>query len=96
MRGAIASVEIYATEDDGSVRRLSLTIAAPERSPGGEGWQCRVALADLHRPEAVGGADSVEALAGALARARGWVAELRAEGLVLARDRAGKSLFDFV
>ena len=95
MRGAIASVEIYAFEGGASPRRLSLTIAAPERCPGGEGWQCRVALANFHRPATVTAQDSVAALALAIERARGWVADLRAQGLVLARDRAGQSAFEF-
>jgi hypothetical protein len=96
VKGAIASIEIFAFENDASPRRLSLTIAAPERCPAGEGWLCRVALADLHRPETVRGVDSVAALMGAMDRAREWVADLRAEGLVLCRDRAGKSAFESV
>jgi hypothetical protein len=88
MKGAIASVEIYAA-DDMRVDRLSLVIGAPERAPSGDGWQCRVALADRIRPETVSGRDSVEVLGVALDRARRWLEELVREGRVLTRDRAG-------
>lgn len=74
-------------------RRLSLVIGAPERSPGGAAWQCRVSLADLHRSQACAGRDSVEALFLAVERAKAWLAELEAEGCVLARDRAGTEPF---
>ena len=97
MKGAIASVEIYAFGSDPSPRRLTLTIAAPTRTGSvGEpsAWECRVVLADLHRPEAVHGEDSVEALERGLALARRWVADLRAQGLRLARDRAGERRLD--
>ena len=52
MKGAIASVEIFVAEagaTEGQRRRLTLTVTAPERADDGEGWVCRVALADLHR-----------------------------------------------
>ena len=74
MKGAIASVEIFLFEAAapdaalrspmlrGKPRRLSLVIGTPERSPAGEAWQCRVALADLHRPQTCEGRDSIEAL----------------------------------
>lgn len=96
MKGAIASVEIFAFENGAVPQRLSLTIAGPHRCADGEGWECRVALANLHRPETVTGSNSFEALAKAIDRARGWVADLRAQGLVLTRDRAGESAFEFV
>jgi len=95
MKGAIATAEIFATRAAGGVDRLSLVIGTPERSPSGEGWQCRVALADLARPETVDGRDSLEALALAFTRARSWVRDLEAQGRVLTRDRAGKVRFDF-
>jgi hypothetical protein len=57
------------------------------------GWACRLALADLHRPQSIEGPDSVAVLASALARARGWLAELEASGFTLARDRAGEEPF---
>ncbi len=70
MNGAIATVEIFARGADGGTERLSLVIAAPDRDPSGDGWQCRVALADRYRPETVTGPDSVEVLSRALGRAR--------------------------
>lgn len=105
MKSAIASLEIYAfaTEgasdgaapiglarsDAGRPRRLSLVIGAPERAPTGDAWHCRVVLADLHRPQTLAGRDSMEALLRAVGRARAWLDALRAEGLLLYRDRAG-------
>lgn len=73
----------------GRPRRLSLVIGAPERTASGDAWQCRVVLADLHRPQTLEGRDSMEALLRAVGRARGWLEALRAEGLRLYRDRAG-------
>ena len=100
MKGAIASVEIFVFEAPepgaplrGSPRRLSLVIGAPERSPAGEAWQCRVTLADLHRPRTCEGRDSIEALFVAVAQAKSWLGALQAEGCVLARDRAGAEVF---
>jgi hypothetical protein len=95
LKGAIANVEIYLFENAGPPKRLSLTIAAPERSAVGGGWECRVALADLHRPETLEGADSFEALGRAMDRARSWVADLRRQGHALARDRAGECAFEW-
>jgi len=92
MKGAIASVEIFVFEGaagGSSPRRLSLVIGTPERSPAGDVWSCRVALADLHRPQTCEGRDSVESLLHAVERAKGWLAELEAGGFALARDRAG-------
>lgn len=74
-------------------RRLSLVVGLPERTPGGGAWQCRVALADLHRPEVCEGRDSVEALLLAVERAKSWLAALAADGHRLARDRAGTERF---
>jgi hypothetical protein len=100
MKGAIASVEIFVFEAPelgaelrGTPRRLSLVIGAPERSPAGEAWQCRVTLADLHRPQTCEGRDSIEALFLAVAQASSWLGALQAEGFVLARDRAGVEPF---
>ncbi len=103
MKGAVASVEIFAFENETSSKRLTLTIAAPEPRPEGEGWQCWLVLADVHRPEIIRGTDSVDALARAIARsgdraigrAREWVTDLRVQGLVSYRDRAGEATFDF-
>lgn len=100
MKGAIASVEIFAFAASGPgeasssrPRRLSLVIGVPERAPSGEPWHCRVALADLHRPQVFAGRDSVEALFLAVECARGWLSALRAEGFVLCRDRTGSEPF---
>lgn len=97
MKGAIASVEIFvfqgARSEAAAPRRLSLVIGAPQRSQAGDAWQCRVALADLHRPQILEGRDSIESLFRAVERARAWLADLEAEGFVLARDRAGAEPF---
>lgn len=77
----------------GRPRRLSLVVGLPERVPGSAGWQCRVALADLHRPEVFEGRDSAEALLLAVARAKTWLAALAADGHRLTRDRAGTEPF---
>ena len=102
MKSAIATVEIFAVVASAdfsgrsdSPKRLSLAIGAPERCPSGNGWQCRVVLADLYPAETVVAENSVEALAGAMDRAREWVAELRAQGCSLSRDRAGEFTFEF-
>lgn len=100
MKGAIASVEIFAFAPAGPgdaasprPRRLSLVIGVPERTPADGLWQCRVALADLHRPRILAGRDSVEALFLAVECARGWLGALQGEGFVLCRDRAGSEPF---
>jgi len=100
MKSAIASVEIFVFEapeagagQRGTPRRLSLVIGAPARSPTGEAWQCRVTLADLHRPRTCEGRDSIEALFLAVSQAKSWLAALQAAGCVLARDRAGAEPF---
>lgn len=94
MKGAIASVEIFAFETPSRPRRLTLTITAPERAESASGWLCRVSLADLRRPRTVTAPDSVTALAGALAVARGWLGELTAQGVALTRDRTGETVFE--
>ena len=102
MKGAIASVEVFVTvrgappeaTDPPKRLRLSLVVGAPEREASGEGWTCRVALADLFRPESIRGRDSFEALALAVARGRQWIDELLVEGRVLTRDRDGRIPFE--
>ncbi len=94
MKNAIATVDFFTTSEAEGTRRLSLVITAPERAPAGEGWQCRVALADVHRPETVVGRDSVEALWHAISLGRSWVAELDSAGRILTRDRAGEIPFE--
>jgi hypothetical protein len=90
MKGAIASVEIYVHRENQPVQRLTLVIGEPRPAGEGPGWTCRVALADLHRPESLTGTDSVDALAQALARGRSWLAALEIDGFGLFRDRLGK------
>jgi hypothetical protein len=94
VKGAIATVDFFVETGEKKIDRLSLVVGSPERNPSGEGWQCRVALADRMRPETVIGRDSFEALSLALTRARSWIGELQAEGRVLTRDRAGKVPFE--
>jgi hypothetical protein len=94
VRGAIATVDFYASNAEEASVRLSLVIDSPQRCSSGEGWQCRVALADLYRPKTVVGRDSIEALSLALAEARIWIAELCTQGWALTRDRAGKNPFE--
>jgi len=94
MRGAIATGEIWACRRDAKARRLTLVVSSPERNGDASGWRCRIALADIHPAEELAGRDSIEALALALARARRWLVELRAEGFELARDAEGREPFD--
>lgn len=107
MKNAIATVEIFASrppvvagQGAERARRLTLVISMPERKKGAgspeagpDAWSCRVALADLHRPETVHAPDSILVLVRALERARGWLAELEAQGFTLARDREGSQAF---
>jgi hypothetical protein len=94
VKGAIATVDFFASNTQGTSNRLSLVIDAPKRSAAGDGWQCRVALADLHPPRTLIARDSVEALSLALAQARTWISELHDQGRVLTRDRGGQDRFD--
>ncbi len=95
MKGAIASLEVFVAERaEGERRRLTLTISAPERAADGDGWICRVVLADLHRPRVCAAPDSVTALAAAIGQAREWFAELGAQGATLFRDRVGEITVD--
>ncbi len=100
MKGAIASVELFAwarpmaeKAEASGPRRLTLVVGTPARSPDNSGWTCRVALADLQRPVEVAAADSVGALSAALAQGEVWLDELRGEGIVFTRDRAGKEAY---
>ena len=95
MKGAIASLEVFVAEGAGAERRrLTLTISAPEPAADGDGWICRVVLADLHRPRVCAAPDSVSALAAAVGQARDWLAELSAQGATLFRDRVGEITVD--
>jgi hypothetical protein len=95
MKGAIASVEIYALRGDEPIERLSLVVSAPSLASDGQEWTCRVALANVHRPEEVVARDSVEVLARALARARDWLVGLEASGYALYRDRGHREPYRF-
>ena len=94
VKGAIATVDFFASNPEGALDRLSLVIDSPQRCSSGEGWQCRVALADLYQPETVVGRDSVEALSLAMTQARDWISDLRTQGRALTRDRAGENPFE--
>jgi hypothetical protein len=94
VKRAIATVDIFASNPEGASDRLSLVIDSPQRCSSGEGWQCRVALADVYPAETVVGRDSIEALSLALTRARDWISDLRTQGRALTRDRAGESPFE--
>lgn len=94
MKTAIASTEIYGATPGGEPRRLTVAVGAPERSRHGEGWQCKVTIADVLRPTAVAGADSFEALARAVARVRQHLAALQDDGWVFSRDRGGREVLD--
>ena len=96
MKGAIATVDFFSSDGQDPPRRLSLVISAPERCSPGDGWQCRVALADLYPAKVVVGPDSLDALARALHQARAWLTELEEEGQKLTRDRAGKRPFELL
>lgn len=95
MKGAMATVEIFARQAGGEERerRLTLVLSAPERDAAAGGWVCRVALADLHRAQGAAGRDSVEALSSALRLARSWLDGLRAQGFDVTRDRDGEIPF---
>lgn len=100
MKQTIASVEIFAHRNrvvpggsgkkEVEVRRLTLVISAPVRATDGSGWICRVALADLERPQELMAPDSITALGRAYARGRGWLEALETSGWSLFRDRAGQ------
>ena len=90
MKSAIASLEIFAHRRGEAVQRLSLAVGAPTASGQDGLWICRVALANLHRAEEIEGRDSVEVLGLAIARGRGWLLDLEADGFSLFRDRAGQ------
>ena len=94
MKGAIATVDFFASKPEEASDRLSLAIDSPQRCPSGVGWQCRVTLADLYPAKTIVGRDSVEALLLALTQARIWVSDLRTQGRVLTRDRAGENPFE--
>jgi hypothetical protein len=94
MKTTIASSEIYGVAPGGERKRLTIAVGTPSRSRHGEGWQCKVVIADVLRPTAIGGADSFEALVRAVAYVCGHLAELREEGWVFSLDRDGSEALD--
>jgi len=94
MRTTIASSEIFGTDSDGAPRRLTLAVGTPRPVDGEATWRCRVAVADVLRPTTVVGSDSFVALALAIARIRGLLGELHAQGWSLSLDRAGREPID--
>jgi hypothetical protein len=94
MKTAIASTEFYGVAPGGECRRLTVAVGAPVRSRRGDGWQCKVTIADVLRPTAVEGADSFEALARAVACVRQRLAGLQEEGWDLSLDREGREVLD--
>lgn len=95
MKGAIASVEIFAHRNAEPARRLTLVVGAPTSAPAVGGWRCRVALADQHQPQEFTGRDSFDVLNRALAQAHSWLRALEAEGFMLFRDRGGVDPYRF-
>ena len=100
MKGAIASVELFAWAEGGDgvggstaaserPRRLTLVVGTPVLGAGEAGWVCRVAMADLKRPVEITAPDSFGALAAAIAQGEAWIDELRTRNFRLTRDREG-------
>ena len=94
MKRAIASQEIYGRAPDGARRRFSVAVAAPVRDAEGEGWLCRVTVADVLRPTSERGADSYEALARGMGRVRRELAVLTDAGWRLYADAAEQRSLD--
>lgn len=94
MKTTIASTEFYGVAPDGERKRLTVAVGAPVRDRYGEGWQCKVTIADVLRPTAISGADSFEALARAVTRVRQHLAGLRDEGWEFSLDRDGREVLD--
>jgi hypothetical protein len=95
LQGAIATVDFFVSDPHTAPRRVSLVISAPERCSASAGWQCRVALADMHRAKVILGIDSFDALGLAFVQARAWTEELRGQGRILTRDQEGQIPFKF-
>jgi len=94
MRTTIASTELYGLTPAGDRKRLTVAVGTPVPDRHGGGWQCKVTIADVLRPTAVGGADSFEAIARAVACVRQHLAGLQEEGWEFSLDRAGREAFD--
>jgi len=94
VKTTIASTEFYGVAPGGERKRLTVAVGTPVRDRRGEGWRCKVAIADVLRPTAIGGADSFEALARAVARVRQHLAGLQAEGWEFSLDRSGREALD--
>jgi hypothetical protein len=94
VKTTIASTEFYAVTPGGERKRLTVAVGTPVRDRRGEGWRCKVVIADVLRPTAIGGADSFEALARAVAHVRAHLAGLQAEGWEFSLDRGGRETLD--
>jgi hypothetical protein len=94
VKTTIASTEFYGAPPGGERKRLTVAVATPVRDRYGEGWECKVAIADVLRPTAIGGADSFEALARAVACVRQHLADLQEEGWEFSLDRDGREVLD--
>lgn len=94
MKSTIAATELYGVTPGGEHRRLTVAVGAPARRRHGEGWQCKVTIADVLRPTAIGGANSFEAIAKAVAHVRQHLAGLQEEGWELSLDRGGREALD--
>ena len=94
MKTTIASTELFGVTPGGERKRLTIAVGVPVRSRRGEGWQCKVTIADVLRPTAIDGADSFEALARAVGRVRQHLAGLQEEGWDLSLDRGGREVLD--
>jgi hypothetical protein len=94
MRTTIASTEFYGVTPDGDRKRLTIAVGRPVRRARGDGWQCKVAIADVLQPTAIGGSDSFDALARAVGRVRLHLAGLQEEGWAFTLDGAGREALD--
>jgi hypothetical protein len=94
MRTTIASSEIFGLTPAGERKRLTIAVGTPGRRRQGEGWQCKVVIADVLRPTAIAGVDSFQALARALAYLRQYLERMGQEGWELSSDRDGRETLD--
>jgi len=94
VKTTIASTEFYGVAPGGERKRLTVAVGTPVRDRRGAGWRCKVTIADVLRPTAIGGADSFEALARAVTRVRQHLAGLQAEGWEFSLDRGGREALD--
>jgi hypothetical protein len=94
VKNTIASTEFYGVAPGGERKRLTVAVGTPVRDRYGEGWRCKVAIADVLQPTGIAGADSFEALARAVARVRQHLTGLQEEGWEFSLDRSGREVLD--